>query len=177
MLETVSLSAAPLPFAVFDALNVEAALYDHSRGSHYSHPLLWSCARLRGLTRDPYQLKSMRILRLFLKKGAHMLQCLCGERSEPTTTTSGETFSCACSPLSDEKRSHWPLALVSTSSVSAVLCALTPRICANLFARAHATSYDPAHVIPSHILWHETHRCRGHEQKPPPPPLVAVTPV
>ncbi|XP_051556982.1 fibroblast growth factor 12-like isoform X3 [Myxocyprinus asiaticus] len=30
----------------------------------------------------------MRILRLFLKKGAHMLQCLCGQRSEPTTTTS-----------------------------------------------------------------------------------------
>lgn len=72
-----------------------------------------------------------------------MLQCLCGQRSEPTTTTSGETLSCACSPLSDEKRSHWPLALVSTSSVSAVLCAPTPRICANLFARAHATSYDP----------------------------------
>ncbi|ROI96443.1 hypothetical protein DPX16_23662 [Anabarilius grahami] len=63
----------------------------------------------------------MRILRLFLKKGAHMLQCLCGQRSEPTTTTSGETFSCACSHLSDEKRSHWPLALVSTSSVSAPL--------------------------------------------------------
>lgn len=34
----------------------------------------------------------MRILGRFLKKGAHMLQCLCGERSEATTTTSsGET--------------------------------------------------------------------------------------
>ncbi|KAM9443011.1 fibroblast growth factor 12-like isoform 3-T4 [Salvelinus alpinus] len=30
----------------------------------------------------------MKILRLFLKKGAHMLQCLCGKRSKSTTTTS-----------------------------------------------------------------------------------------
>lgn len=95
---------------------------------------------------------SMRILRHFLKKGAHMLQCLCGQRSEPTTTTSGETFSCACSHLSDEKRSHWPLALVSTSSVSAVLCAPTPRLCANLFVRAHATSCDHSCHSISHLM-------------------------
>lgn len=132
----------PLPFAIFDAPNTQAALYSYSRGSHYSHPLLWSCACLGGLTRDPHQLKPMRILRLFQKKGAHMLQCLCGQRSEPTTTTSGETFSCACSPLSNEKHSHWPLALVSTSSVSAVYALPLQRICANLLVRAHATSCD-----------------------------------
>ncbi|KAA0718998.1 hypothetical protein E1301_Tti007684 [Triplophysa tibetana] len=113
----------------------------------------------------------MRILRLFLKKGAHMLQCLCGQRSEPTTTTSGETLSCACSPLRDEKRSHWPLALVSTSSVSAVLCAPTPRICANLFARAHATSYDP--LMSFHHTFYEMHLYHGHGQNPS--PLAAVT--
>lgn len=128
----------------------------HWRGSHYSHPLLWSRARLRGLTRDPRQLTSMRILRLFVKKGAHMLQCFCGQRLEPTRTTSGETFSCACSPLSDEKRSHWP-ALVSTSSVSEVLCVPTARICANLFVRAHATSSSDhsCHSI-SHLMTRNT---------------------
>ncbi|XP_061097092.1 fibroblast growth factor 12a isoform X3 [Conger conger] len=30
----------------------------------------------------------MKILKVFLKKGAHMLQCFCGKRSKPTTSTS-----------------------------------------------------------------------------------------
>lgn len=35
----------------------------------------------------------MRILRPFLQKGAHMLQCFCGQRSKSTTITNGETNS------------------------------------------------------------------------------------
>lgn len=82
-----------------------------------------------------------------------MLQCLCGQRSEPTTTTSGETFSCACSQLSDEKRSHWPLALVSTSSVSAVYYALPLHaFVLTCFVRGSCDFLATTHVIPSHIL-------------------------
>ncbi|XP_054611456.1 fibroblast growth factor 12a isoform X3 [Dunckerocampus dactyliophorus] len=42
---------------------------------------------LFGLRQSPIKAKSMRILRPFLQKGAHMLQCFCGQRSKSTTIT------------------------------------------------------------------------------------------
>ncbi|XP_061878821.1 fibroblast growth factor 12a isoform X2 [Entelurus aequoreus] len=42
---------------------------------------------LFGLRQAPIKAKSMRILRPFLQKGAHMLQCFCGQRSKSPTIT------------------------------------------------------------------------------------------